>query len=687
MNKTLSKAFMHRARLRNISHKFPTTENIEAFKRYRNFCVSLLRKEKRKFYSNLDISIMFDNKKFWKFIKPLFTGKSKLKTKITLIEDDEVIDNEQKVAEILNNYFIDAVQNLEIDRFYCKEKTEQPNESPKEKIERILKQYESHPSVQMIKSKVKIEKKFSFENTDTDEMFKRILSLDPKKATNANDIPKDILIGSNDIVCGYTSNMFNEDKDSCRFPQILKTADVNPHFKDDDRTNKKNHRPVSNLLALSKLYEGIMKNQITDYMHDFLSPYLFAYIKERGPQYCVLAMIEMWRKALDDKKVGGAILTDLSKAFDCLSHELLIAKLEAYGFEQSALLFVYDYLKNRMQRTKVGGSYSSWRELLTGVPQGSILGPILFNIFINDIFFFLDKTSLANYADDNTTYTVEKDIMTLLKTLERDTYTVLNWFRFNQMKPNQGKCHLIVADGSHKNYQSKSFVYLENAFLESEDIVKLLGILIDKELKFEDHIRSLLKEGNGKLHALMCVSKYLTQEKLRILLKSFIESQFNYCPLIWMCHSKKMHNRINKLHERALRLVYKDKSLTFEQLLEKDSSFSIHERNLQKLAVEMYKVKHGLCPDVMKDLFTLKSCGNDDFVQPKAVTVNMGIETIRYRGPKTWNIVPEEIKQAPSLAVFKEKIKKWKPENCDCRLCKTYIKGLGYGKLKDGVFT
>ena len=164
--------------------------------------------------------------------------------------------------------------------------------------------------------------------------------------------------------------------------------------------------------------------------------------------------------------------------------------------------------------------------------------PVLFNIFINDIFFFLDKTSLANYADDNTTYGVEKDIMTLLKTLERDTYTVLNWFRFNQMKPNQGKCHLIVADGSHKNYQSKSFVYLENAFLESEDIVKLLGILIDKELKFEDHIRSLLKKGNGKLHALMRVSKYLTQEKLRILLKSFIESQFNYCPLIWMCQQK-----------------------------------------------------------------------------------------------------------------------------------------------------
>ena len=323
---------------------------------------------------------------------------------------------------------------------------------------------------------------------------------------------------------------------------------------------------------------------------------------------------------------------------------------------------------------------------MKGVPQGSILGPILFNIFINDIFFFLDKTLLANYADDNTTYGVEKDVMTLLKSLESDTNKVLEWFRFNEMKPNQGKCHLIVADVNHKNYDSKSFVYLEDAFLESEDIVKLLGILIDKELTFEDHINWLLKKANQKLHALMRVSKYMNQEKLRILLKTFIESQFNYCPLIWMCHSRKLNLRINKLHERALRLVYKDKNLTFEQLLEKDKAFTIHDRNLQKLAVEMYKVKNDLCPKIMKDLFVLKTSGKDDFVLPKITTVNRGLETIRYRGPKTWKIVPESIKQSKSLAEFKTKIQNWKPTDCDCRLCKTYVKGIGYGVFRNDAF-
>ena len=676
---------MNRARLKRISNNHPTQENIEAFRRYRNFCVSLLRKEKKNFYNNLDISIMTDNKKFWKYVKPLFSGKSKSKSKITLIYGEEIISDEQKVAEILNNYFIDAVQNLDIKKFYgTEEETNEIELSPEEKINQILNRYESHPSVVMIKSNVTVSQKFNFDDIDKDEMYDKIKSLDPKKGS-FKDIPTDILIGSNDIVCGYLSDIYNQDKLRNQFPELLKKADVAPHFKDDDRTSKKNYRPVSNLLVLSKLYEGNMSDQMKIYMEEYLSPYIFGYRKSYGPQPCILSMIERWRKALDEGKVAGAILTDLSKAFDCISHDLLIAKLDAYGFDKPALMFVYDYLKNRVQRTKVDGAYSTWRELLNGVPQGSILGPLLFNIFINDIFWFVDKTKIANYADDNTTYGIEKCIMTLLKVLEEDTHSVLNWFRFNEMMPNQGKCHLMVADIDHKYYESKSFIYLEDAFLESEDIVKLLGIYIDKKLNFEHHINYILKKANNKLHALMRVSKYLRMEKLRLLLKSFIESQFNYCPLIWMCHSRALNNKINKLHERALRLVYKDKSLTFEQMLEKDGSLTIHQRNLQKLAIEMYKIKNGLSPDIMADLFDIKTRGSSDFVIPQVKTVNRGIETIRYRGPLTWELVPDDIKESESPSIFNDKKKSWKPSGCSCRLCKSYIPDIEYGIIKDGV--
>ena len=155
----------------------------------------------------------------------------------------------------------------------------------------------------------------------------------------------------------------------------------------------------------------------------------------------------------------------------------------------------------------------------------------------------------------------------------------------------------------------------------------------------------------------MRISKFITQDKIRTLVAAFIESQFNHCPLVWMFHSRTLNNKINKLHERALRLVYKDKSLTFKQLLEKDQSFSIHERNIQKIAIEMFKVKNNLTPKPFQNIFQMRERGGNDFVIPKIDTVKMGEGSVRYRGPKTWEIVPEEIKQSKSLDIFKDRIK------------------------------
>ena len=395
-------------------------------------------------------------------------------------------------------------------------------------------------------------------------------------------------------------------------------------------------------------------------------------------------MIELWKKALDEHKVAGAVLTDLSKAFDCIPHDLLIAKLQAYGFEKSALRFIKDYLTGRTQRTKVGGEYSTKREVKYGVPQGSILGPLLFNLFMNDIFYFLDKSKLANYADDASTYICKKGIFPLLHALKSETEIVLNWFKINEMKSNSDKCHLIVAENEHRPaYISNCCIYLDEQMelLQSEILVKLLGVWIDNKLKFKEHVKTLLRKGNQKLHALMRVAKYTDEEKLRILMKTFIESQFKYCLLLWMFHSKTLDDRINKLHERALRVVYKDdKNLTFEELLEKDKSFTTHHRNLQHLAILMYKVKNNLAPAPVQEIFqvNVSERANEDWVIPRVRTVNNGLETVRYRGPLTWNLLPEEIKSAKTLQIFKNKIKDWKPHGCTCRICQFYLDGVGY---------
>ena len=144
------------------------------------------------------------------------------------------------------------------------------------------------------------------------------------------------------------------------------------------------------------------------------------------------------------KKVVGALLTDLFKAFDCLHNDLLIAKLETYGFGHSSLILIYNYLPGRKQRTKVNNVYSEWNELETGVPQGSIFGPLIFNIYINDIFYFVDEDTVANFADDNTPYTIKNNIETLLNNLQSDSHTLLMWLDNNFPKLNADKCKLLM---------------------------------------------------------------------------------------------------------------------------------------------------------------------------------------------------------------------------------------------------
>ena len=166
-------------------------------------------------------------------------------------------------------------------------------------------------------------------------------------------------------------------------------------------------------------------------------------------------MLEKWKSAVDIKRTFGALLTDLSKALDCLSHDLLLAKLNAYGFSLPAVRLVQSYLSNRKQRTKISSELSSWEEILFGVPQGTILGPLLFNIFLCDLFFIMNDIEFASYADDNTPFFVGDDLNDVILKLQNASKIFFKWFNDNQRKANPDKCHFICSSSVKNKHHDK----------------------------------------------------------------------------------------------------------------------------------------------------------------------------------------------------------------------------------------
>ena len=227
----------------------------------------------------------------------------------------------------------------------------------------------------MIKTKKKIDQCFSFRPVTYNDILKKTNNFDTAKASQQSDTPTKILKRNSDYFSGYFCRNINQCISKSMFPPDLKLVDVTPVHKNKSKNSKDNYKPVSTLSNISKIYERCLYDQIQFFFDSILSKYQYGFRRGCNPQHCLITLIE---KSVVNGGAFGALFTDLSKAFDCLSHELLIAKLNACRFNKNTLKLGNSYLSNRKQRVKINDKYSSWSEILHGVPQGLILGPLLF---------------------------------------------------------------------------------------------------------------------------------------------------------------------------------------------------------------------------------------------------------------------------------------------------------------------
>ena len=328
-----------------------------------------------------------------------------------MIENGEIVKTEKGTAEVFDNFFGYIVNNLNISQY---SDFDPIIVNVKDSTLKAILKYKKHPSIPAIRTKCNRNGIFSFREVSFNEVETAIRLLKLNKASQYSDIPTKTIKKNSDIFSNFICESINNSIKSSIFPSCLKHADVTPLHKKCNKSLKENYRPVSILPILSKVFERRCLSKCLVFFDVIFSKYQYGPRKGFSTQQCLLALLEKWKRSINRGKVFGAFLKDLSKAFDCLKHDLLIAKLNAYGFSLPALRLIHDYLLNRKQRTRINNSYNTWVKIVFGVPQGSILGLLLFNIFLTYLFFMANSMDIANYADDSTPYATASDIDNLI---------------------------------------------------------------------------------------------------------------------------------------------------------------------------------------------------------------------------------------------------------------------------------
>ena len=576
MNGKIKKTIRERDHCLIKARRTNADEHWATYRHLRNLVTRQIRDSKSKYNRRMLEENNNDPKGFWKTIKRILPGEKK-SVASSIKVNGKIITENKTIVENFNDYFVGTVKRL-VSLMGCSA------------LSTSARKYFFLPCGST--------ENFKFANVSEELTLNQLRGLKNGKAVGLDQMSVRLLKDSASVIAKPLTTIINLSLAKGKVPDEWKAARVIPLFKKGKIENLDNYRPISVLSTASKILERAVHCQLYEYLnkHKLLNPFQCGFRRNHSTETAAI------RRQMDQSCLTGAVFIDLRRAFDTVDHALLLDKLRRYGIMESELAWFRDYLSNRTQIVSYQNKLSSPRTISTGVPQGSILGPLLFVLFINDLPEATAKCSVLLYADDAVLFSSAKDAQTIEQALNYDLSVISDWISQNHLFLNKEKTEVVLFGTSQKLATVEEFrISIGRHQLKRVSEFKYLGVVLDETLSWKAHTRYATSKAGKKVGMLGRLRKHLTSHAANSIYQAHILPVLEYCDTVWAGCNKQDSDGLERLQRRAARIVmhskdsdFSMKTLKWETLLER------RQKHILSLVNKCLKKK---VPQFLMDIF------------------------------------------------------------------------------------
>ena len=643
----IRKSIATRDKLRKKSIKNKSDEIDKLYKFYRNKITHVKRLSFNNHY-NKKLQNSFGNKrKEWEIVNQITAYKKKKKSEIHTLkgENGVVLRNECDIANGLNKHFNSIGQKM-ANKF---PKSTEGDTKAVEKIDRTLDTIYLH-------------------RTTIKEVEKLIDKLKSNKAPGIDGISNYIIKSSIKIVSPILVKLFNQCMGKGIFPNSLKIACIVPLHKGGDKSDSTNYRPISLLPLFGKIFEKIIEIRLVKFLDKkkIITPHQFGFRKFYSTELAVTEIQNMLLKNMDENKITCTIFLDLAKAFDTVDHGILLLKMEKYGIRGQALALLKSYLQDRQHSVKLNNIQSTFLTLNIGVPQGSVLGPLLFLLYINDLPNFTNF-NVKLFADDTFLSLESKNYKDLQKNVNEEMKNVSKWLTINKLTLNVSKTKYMVISNKKKPPDNDFQIKFDDVFLEKCSNYKYLGVYLDDKLSWKPHI-DYISNKISKMCGIFSKLRYSTNlNLLRCVYYALVASHLQYCNLVWGNASASILDPLKKIQNRIIRILsFAPYNCNNVNALYDDLQL-LNLEQIHKIAKGkfVYKYKAGKLPSNFENYLVDTNAIHSHYLRSSSLSnytkvwgrTRHSMKMIRYDAVKVWEGIPNKIKEMKTLKSFCENYK------------------------------